>query len=82
MREMFAYSCEAFSRIAANASGGRERIALASKLKTLPTPCEDYVDSETYFSILDEAAQSRNGWKVILNRCSVKRNKQPHSAIG
>jgi hypothetical protein len=70
MRETFAYSCEAFSRIVERGGTKRERIELAMEIKSHSMPCDEYVDSGEYVRILEEAAESTNGWKVILKRCS------------
>ena len=72
-RETFAYSCEAFSRVAALAKGRRERLALVDELARGSMPADDSVDPQEYVDVLREAAAARNGWKRVLGRCGAKR---------
>lgn len=72
-REMFAFACEAYSRILKLGGGPRWRLALLSELQEKPAP----VDPGEYIDILSEAAAARNGWKRILARCAPPRRKPP-----
>jgi hypothetical protein len=68
-RETFAYSCEAFSRIAALGKGRAARLELVDELARRSMPADVTVDKEEYLSVLRDAAGVRNGWKRILERC-------------
>lgn len=70
MRETFAYSCEAYSRILELGKTRSERSRLLSEHTEGPMPPDDRVDEDEYVDILREAVSARNGWKRILERCS------------
>jgi hypothetical protein len=69
-RETFAYSCEAYARIVARAKGPAERRELAAEYGSKRPISEKRVDPAEVASIVAEAANARNGWKVILARCA------------
>jgi len=69
-RETFAYSCEAYARIIARANSPAARRALAVEYGSERRLSEERVDPVEVASIVAEAANSRNGWKVILRRCA------------
>ena len=69
-RETFAYSCEAYARVTARAKTAAERRALASEYGTTVSITDTRVDPAEVASIVAEAASARNGWKVILRRCT------------
>jgi len=70
-RETFAYACEAYSRILERGKTPAERRAIESQLRQRKAPPpDDRVNPEEHFAILDEAVVQRNGWKVIMERCS------------
>ncbi len=69
-RETFAYSCEAYARIVARAKSPAERRALADEYESKRRISADRVDPVEVASIVTEAANARNGWKVILARCA------------
>jgi hypothetical protein len=69
-RETFAYSCEAYSRIAVCASCPAERRELAAQYGSTVRISEDRVDASEVAGIVTEASAVRNGWKVILARCA------------
>lgn len=71
-RETFAYACEAYSCILQQAQAVAKRRSLFGQLQRLPPPPDERVEPNEYFSILADAVESRNGWKVILERCSVR----------
>jgi len=71
-RETFAYACEAYSRIREIAKRPADRQALLKEHKQNGAPTDERVDGNEYFEILAEAVSRRNGWKAILERCSVK----------
>lgn len=72
-RETFAYACEAYSRILEQATRLADRQALVEQLRQLPPPPEERVSPGEYFDVLTEAVSRRNGWKAILQRCSVRK---------
>jgi hypothetical protein len=68
-RETFAYACEFYSSILGrsdNAAGSRH---LADELVHSWALSDDRVDGQEVADIVLEAARSRAGWKVILQRC-------------
>lgn len=69
-RETFAYSCEAYARIVHRAKSAAERRALAVEYGSKRRISAERVDPAEVASIVAEAANGRNGWKVILARCA------------
>jgi hypothetical protein len=69
-RETFAYSCEAYARIVARAKSPAERRELAVEYGSKKRISAESVDPAEVASIVAEAANARNGWKVILARCA------------
>ena len=69
-RETFAYSCEAYARIVARAKSLPERPALAVEYASERRISAERVDPIEVASIVAEASNARNGWKVILARCA------------
>jgi hypothetical protein len=69
-RETFAYSCEAYSRIVEAAASPAERRAAADEFARDCRIPDEGVDATEVASIIREAAAARNGWKIILARCS------------
>ncbi len=78
-RETFAYSCEAYARIAARARNPAERRALAAEYGSKRRISAERVDPAEVASIVAEAANARNGWKAILTRCAP--TTKPRSAL-
>jgi hypothetical protein len=72
-RETFAYSCEAYARVIERGKSPAERRALAEEYGRTVRISEERVDGPEVASILRAAAAARNGWKVILTRCSPTR---------
>lgn len=72
-RELFAYSCEVYSRILERTSCGRDRLVLAEAFAEDPCIPETQVEPEEVADIVVEAAGRRNGWKVIVARCAPRR---------
>ncbi len=72
-REMFAYACEAYSRIQALGKGRADRRMLLAELAQTPVPPDERVDAGEYIDVLREAIGAQNGWKRILERCSDRR---------
>jgi len=70
-RETFAYSCEAYACVLRHAKSARARRDLAEEYaRTMRVP-DERVDSREVADIVREAAESRNGWKVISSRCAM-----------
>lgn len=69
-RELFAFCCEAFTRILEHAGTRSDRLALVDVLGEGPMPNDERVGAVEYVDVLREAAGARNGWKRILTRCS------------
>ncbi|MCC7542402.1 MAG: hypothetical protein IT379_39655 [Deltaproteobacteria bacterium] len=72
-RELFAYSCEAFSRIVERARSPKERLALGAEYRRDPGISEHHVDLNQLGAIVEEASGARNGWKLIHARCAPAR---------
>jgi len=70
LRETFAYSCEAYACIVSRAKGPARRRELAAEYGSKRRISADCVDPTELASIVAEAANARNGWKVILARCA------------
>lgn len=73
-RETFAYSCEAYARVFQRGTSPAERRVLAEEYGRGAHISEERVDVAEVASIIREAAAARNGWKVILGRCSPTRS--------
>ena len=69
-RETFAYSCEAYACIVDRAKSLAERRALAAEYGSKRRISDERVDPAEVSSIVADAANARNGWKVILSRCA------------
>jgi len=69
-RETFAYACEAYARILERAPRLRDRSALAKEFATKVRVSAAGVDAGELGDSLAAACMARNGWKVILGRCS------------
>ena len=69
-RELFAYSCEAYSRVVAR-GGRKNRMAFA---ETLLQGASSFPDAELEASapLVLRAAQSRNGWRVIREVVAIR----------
>jgi hypothetical protein len=78
-RETFAYSCEAYACVMARAKSPTERRMLAADYGSKPRISEERVDPAEVASIVAQAANARNGWKVILARCAP--TMKPRSAL-
>jgi hypothetical protein len=80
-RETFAYTCEAYG-VLDRSRRPAERGRLLLELEAEPPPAADRVDAGEYRSILREAVAARNGWRVILERCSPPRPaRRPHHVM-
>jgi hypothetical protein len=69
-REEFAYACEAYARILERAGSTADRRRLADQYAATIRIQDRDVDGSEVASIVQAAAAARNGWKVILARCS------------
>jgi hypothetical protein len=75
-RETFAYSCEAYACILEAAASPAARRTLAEEFARDCSIPEESVDVTEVASIIREATAARNGWKVILARCTPLRPRQ------
>jgi hypothetical protein len=75
MRETFAYSCEAYARLIERGKKPVERRALAEQYARTTRISDERVDAAEVAGIIQAAAEARNGWKLILERCAP--NRQP-----
>jgi hypothetical protein len=85
-RETFAYSCEGYGAILERGKTTHERLALSERFVTEVEGCgEGTFEPAELRSILREACEARNGWKVILGRCAPEkrstRRPSPMAAI-
>jgi hypothetical protein len=69
-REVFAYACEAYSRILERASGPADRRRLYAEYVENWVPHGDETDRDALVKALAAAVEARNGWKRILAHCS------------
>lgn len=69
-RETFAYACEAYSRILELGETRSARRRLFSELAEGQMPPDERVEGAEYVDIIREAIVTKNGWKLILDRCS------------
>jgi hypothetical protein len=75
MREVFAYSCEAYASVMERGKSRVERQKLAEEYGHVASIADGRVDSSEVACILQAAAGARNGWKTILARCAPKTPK-------
>jgi len=68
-RELFAYACEAYSRILEQAKSPADKQRLHADYAAKWIPRVDDLDQAELSDILAEAVAGRNGWKRILRRC-------------
>lgn len=68
-RELFAYACEAYSRILEQAKNPADRQRLHADYATRWIPATDGLDQAELADVLADAVAARNGWKRILRRC-------------
>ena len=68
-RETFAYACEAYSRILECGRGAKERRQLTLEFDGFDVS-DERVDAAEVAAIVRAACEKRNGWKVILHKCS------------
>ena len=82
-RETFAYSCEAYGWIVEHADSKTKRLALGERFAIHGFGgCDEAMDSNEVADIVQQACQTRNGWKVILDRCApAKRFARRSSAV-
>ncbi len=70
-RETFAYACEAYGCILERAKDRTQRLVLAQKVAgSRFGHWDETVDPIEVADIVRAACESRNGWRVILRRCS------------
>jgi hypothetical protein len=69
-REVFAYTCEFYSRILEQARDRKDRLRLAEDLARVIGISDSKADSAEVSGLVKKAAAARNGWKVILTSCA------------
>ena len=69
-RELFAYACEAYSRILEQAGNKTDRQHLLADYVATMMPNDDRFSRAELVDILRESVAARNGWKCILQCCS------------
>ena len=69
-RETFAYACETFARLLERDKSRAGRQALAEEYERESRISDERIDAKEIAGIVRAAAAARNGWKVILARCS------------
>ena len=69
-RETFAYACEAYARVLERDKSRAGRQALAEEYERESRISDERIDAKEIAGIVRAAAAARNGWKVILARCS------------
>jgi len=74
-RETFAYACEAYARVLEHAPRLRDRQALAAEYGSKAVVSDSRVDPAEIGDLLAVACAARNGWKVILHRCSPEKKR-------
>lgn len=80
-RETFAYSCEAYGWIVERAGSRAERLALAERFAAHGFgECDETMDPTEVAEIVQAACEARNGWKVILARCSLEKRRTRRAA--
>lgn len=75
-RELFAYACEAYSRIVGMEDDRAARQRLMDELEGQPMPADERVNAGEYVAVLRCAVESRNGWKAILKACAPARTRR------
>jgi hypothetical protein len=80
-RETFAYACEGYGWIVEHARTRGERIATGlGYAKTADRFGDEVPDAAELASIVREACEARNGWKVILRRCAAQKRSRRESS--
>jgi len=69
-REVFAYACEAYSRILEQSKGPADRRRLYAAYAKNGVPDDDRISREELVDVVASAVEARNGWKHILAHCS------------
>lgn len=68
-RELFAYACEIYSRIATRATSPRERKQLVEVFAPEAAGFANELDPDELVDVLRQATRARNGWRAIWRRC-------------
>jgi len=80
-RETFAYACEAHARLLERSKKPAERVALAAELSDSFGTGDERVERGEVAELVRSAAERRNGWKVILGRCSRPKRRHPDALV-
>lgn len=75
-RETFAYACEAYARVLQRGKRPAERVALAAEIPDCFGTGDARVEPGQVADIVRSAAERRNGWKMILERCAPPKRRR------
>lgn len=75
-RETFAYACEAYACVLRQAKKPAQRVELAAQLRDSFGTGDARVDPGEVAAIVRSAAERRNGWRVILERCAPPKRRR------
>jgi hypothetical protein len=65
------YACEAYGYILEHGAGRSERLALAEQFSNEAAHLtEESIEPAEVAEIVRDACRSRNGWRIILGRCT------------
>lgn len=82
-RELFAYSCEFYSRAIAISKRRKDRLKLLSAMGEFVMFGHEYVNRKEVLSLVTAAIQSNDGWWLIRKTCSEyptsKKSRKPSS---
>jgi hypothetical protein len=75
--ETFAYACEGYGWILGNARSRQDRVSMGlGYAETVDRFSDEVLDAAELASIVREACEARNGWKVILRRCAAEKRSR------
>jgi len=69
-REVFAYACEAYSRILERAKSPADRRRLCAEYVKSGVPDDVRISRDELVDVVASVVEARNGWKRILEHCS------------
>ncbi len=69
-REVFAYACEAYSRILERGMSPADRRRLYAEYVKRGVPHDDRISRDELVDVVASAVEARNGWKDILAHCA------------
>lgn len=78
-RETFAYACEAYACVVRHTKRPAERVARAAEVPDCFGTGDARVEPGAIAEIVRNAAERRNGWKLILERCAPSKRRRRSS---